>query len=618
MTVPGALRRCLLYLGSVDARVRPSTGLLAITLAATLSLGFPAADQADVPGASWTDALGSAGPIAVAPNGNVLTSDCNDVARSGSYVWRLPDVSAQPPSCGGAGITDSEGNSYVMTIDSSSGEAVAESLDPSGAVRWKTLTNGFVPFRTGPVLGADGDVYFSAWDGGNPKVLGYDEKTGAKTFEQSYEDVTGLHAWTGGLVIVDTDSRIAYVRYDGSLEDEYSTGEPISAYEAYSNAGGANGTVFVAGYDGGCDSASHASVEEVTPAGVAWTWTDPATYCSQTGLAATTDGGVVLARDDGGAEFTSLNAAGTTRWTQHPSGPIGPATGAGYFPVRVDARGVVALPTMIIYHCAAQPTEECSGDQVEFATQQTGATAAAPVQLTGGTEFGYTLSSIAIDAGRLYADGSIDEMNNPASLASFAVPNLAVDYQLTLQEALTGTAITPAPTGPGLPPPPPSTGTTGAGGAPLPVTSPCAPVRGGLAAHLLANLKCTYELSKLARQCAVGVASLIILPLKSLRLVEAAKNISVITKLPKRLRPVAKLLYDVYHAKYLKHAPPGVRSGSEAVDTLHKVRFAWELLKIIPDLARAVTRADLSEIALDLDEIAGLQACVQAVADVTG
>ena len=76
-----------------------------------------------------------------------------------------------------------------------------------------------------------------------------------------------------------------------------------------------------------------------------------------------------------------------------------------------------------------------------------------------------------------------------------------------------------------------------------------------------------------------------------------------------------KFLYDVTHAKYLKHAPKGFRSGAEAADTFGKVKLAYEVILKLPDLAKAVSKADLSEIALDLDDILGLKPCVEAVAD---
>jgi hypothetical protein len=581
-----------------------------------LALAYPSVGAAELTGALWTAPLESEGPVFAAPNGTILTSDCTDFARTGVVIWHLPPVMGQPPNCYFE-IAESAGNTYLMTA-TAGGEQSVESLSPTGAIRWATPTEGYNQWRTGPVFGANGSVFFSGFNGRGSRVMGFDETTGAITFSKYFGDVTGLHAYAGGVVVVDTDSQVDYLGYDGSLLNEYNTGTAISAYEAYSNAGGANGTVFVAGYGGSCESKSHVSVEKVTPSGVAWTWTDPAPYCNQTGLAATTDDGVILSRETASASaFTSLSATGTERWTLDPASPLNRAKSAGYLPVHVDVNGVVAAPTSITYHCAYQPTEECFGDQVEFVNEQTSAQVAAPLQMIGGTESGYDLSSMAIDAERLYADGVPLEFNVPRTLTAFAVPGLGIDYQISLQEALTSTKITPPPTPPGGGGPPPLIGGGGGGGGPGPPPgpNPCAHVHGGIGTRLLASLKCTLELTKLEAQCAVGIAKLVFIPLKSLDLIEAAKGISVINKLPTKLRPLGKFLYDVYHAKFKKHAPPGFRSGKESVDTIKKIHKAWELIKALPELAKAISRSDFSQAALDLDGILGLKPCVQAVAD---
>jgi hypothetical protein len=587
---------------------------IALTMLAGIALSSPAVGHADISGSLWTAPLESDGPAFAAPNGTILTSDCTDFVNNGGVIWHLPAVLGQPASCYFE-IADSVGNTYVMT-QGPSGEQVVESLTPTGALRWESSIEGYGQWRSGPVLGANGSVFFSGFNGHGARVMGFDQNTGAVTFSKYFSDVTGLHAYAGGVVVVNADSQIDYLGYDGSLLNEYQTGTPISAYEAYSNGGGANGTVFVAGYNGSCESNSHVSVEKVTPAGVAWTWTDPNAYCNQTGLTAMTDDGVILAREDASsAAFTALSAAGSEKWTLHPESPIGQAKSAGYLPVRVDVNGVIVVPTSITYHCASQPTEECAGDQLEFVSEQTKAQVAAPIQLTEGTGYGYELNSMAIDTERLYADGFPFEPGAPWTLSAFSVPGLGIDYQLSLQEALTTTHITPPP------PAPPSSGgggsspPTGGGPVPAPGLNPCAHVAGGVGKRLLASLKCTLELTKLEAQCAVGVAGLIFLPLKSLDLIEAAKGISVINKLPAKLRPLGRFLYDLYHAKYSKHAPRGFRNGKESVATIKGIHKAWQLIKALPDLAKAISRSDFSQIALDLDGILGLKPCVQAVAD---
>ncbi len=105
-------------------------------------------------------------------------------------------------------------------------------------------------------------------------------------------------------------------------------------------------------------------------------------------------------------------------------------------------------------------------------------------------------------------------------------------------------------------------------------------------------------------ECGVSVAALIFLPLKSLKLIEAAKSVDVIGKLPASARPAARFLYDLYHAKFSKNAPAGFRNGAEAVKTISKLKKAYQLVGLLPDIARAVSKTDFSQIALDLDDIA--------------
>jgi hypothetical protein len=589
--------------------------LLLVGLAVwSFSITAAAADPA-----SWSVTLPKEanGAVSVAPNTTVFVGSCTDVTSGGDLLWQLPDVLSRTPDCMDA-VTDDEGNTYTLTTEAA-GQPVVESLSPTGSVRWSVPTGAFTSFRTQPGLGANGSVFFSMWNGAYAKVVGYDEKTGAVTLEHQFYDVTGLHAYSGGLIVVNTDSQVIYLGYDGTELASYSTGAPISAYAAYSNASGANGTLFVAGYEGGCGSGSHANVEKFTPAGLAWTWTDKETYCTQTSLTATPDGGVIFARGETNpsAYFTSLSASGAERWTDNMTGPIGPADNAGYFPVRADVNDVVALPATEIYRCSVQPSEECDGAQVELVSAQTGATVDAPVQLQGENEYGFELYSDAIGAGRLYVTGEVLEPSTTPTLDAFSIPGLGEDYQVALQEQLTGQPSSSPPVasgGNGGSEPPASNG-GGGGSVPPPPVNPCVPSHGSLIHELLASIKCTAHELKLEVECGVAVASLLYLPLKSLKLVEAAKKTSVIAKLPAKLRPAAKLVYDISHAHFLKHAPRGFRSGPQAYNTISNLQYGYQLIEKLPDIAKAISKGDLSEIALDIDDILGLKSCVQAVAD---
>ena len=150
---------------------------------------------------------------------------------------------------------------------------------------------------------------------------------------------------------------------------------------------------------------------------------------------------------------------------------------------------------------------------------------------------------------------------------------------------------------------------------PSPPVNPCTPSHGSIAHEMLSSIKCTAHELALQVECGIDVFQLIFLPLKSLKLVEAAKDVDVIDKLPAASRPAARFLYDLYHAKFSKNAPAGFRSGAEAVSTVGKLKKAYQLVELLPDLAKAVSKADFSELALDLDGIVGLRPCVQAVAN---
>lgn len=162
------------------------------------------------------------------------------------------------------------------------------------------------------------------------------------------------------------------------------------------------------------------------------------------------------------------------------------------------------------------------------------------------------------------------------------------------------------------PPPPPAPAPTP---APAPAINPCIISHGSLAHNLLASIKCTAHLTALEIVCGIKIALLVYVPFKDLKLIEAAKASSVIKTLPAKYRPAAKFLYDLTHAKYSKNAPRGFANGAEAVKTVLRLKKASDLIKVLPDLAKAIPKLAFSQIALDLDDILGLKSCVQAVAD---
>lgn len=627
-----------------------------LLVAALLSFGSPSMTFADtgttVPGALWTVPMSMQGSPVATPTGRVLALACTitsqvatdllvqSVTPDGSVAWSVPaNIDHTTWGCPTA-VGDTQGNTYLQTIDTH-GNPVLESVDALGGLRWTTPLGTFSTWGGNPVLGANGSVYLVERDSyGSPHLFGYDANTGVVTLNNvPFPYVTGLYAYSGGLAVVNTnaggifglDSEVDYLSYDGTVLHRYDTGVPISYNGNFSNAGGADGSVFVAGYPPTCSGGggygsqglTNLSIEKITPAGLAWTWTDSNAHnCSSTKLAATPDGGVILARNEDvpnpAADFTSISSTGALRWTHHASGPLGRAyNGGGFVPV-TDSNGVVALPSSYDFTCPNISTVPCSGVQVEFVTQDAASSLLPTLQVTDPASQYFNLYDLAIDAGRVYLARTDTPVDNGGSLSAFAVPGLATDYRLALQETLTdgksGSSGGGTPSGSGVT----SGGSSSSGGGghtTAPPTNPCVSVHGSIGKRLLASLKCTAHLTKLEAECGFGITKLIFLPLKSLKLVEAAKGSSIIDKLPAKSRPVAKFLYDLAHAKYSKRAPRGFRNGAETVKTIFKIHDAYHLIRVLPNLAKAISKADFSQIALDLDDIAGLRSCVQAVAD---
>ncbi len=150
---------------------------------------------------------------------------------------------------------------------------------------------------------------------------------------------------------------------------------------------------------------------------------------------------------------------------------------------------------------------------------------------------------------------------------------------------------------------------------PKSTTRPCAPVHGSIGKRLLASLKCKAAKAILGAKCSFAVASILFLSLKTLHIVEVAKGIDVLSKVPKKLYPVAKLFYDLSHDKYLPKAPAGYRSFAEVYKKVEHVQKAIGIIKLIPALYKALSKSDFNQLALDLDNVLGLHPCVQGLAN---
>jgi hypothetical protein len=446
---------------------RMIAGVLALSLASLSTLWASASSDASP---LWTFPFATHDQMAVAPSGSILDGECTNIQPDGSELWTLPPSSTGPRPCEIA-VSDSAGNSYIFGRTSQgNGEGVVEAVDSSGHMIWSVPIPDYFPAFPKPVLGANGDVYFLAYNGRDEKLIGIAEGTGAVTLEREFSLLDGLSTYGGGLVVQESGGPVIYLSYEGAINNYYGVAPEISANEAWSGVGGADGDFFVAGYGPTCGSGGHASVEKFTPAGRAWTWTDSGEYCASTNLAATPDGGVILGRGEttSSADYTSLGPNGHERWTDDLNLPAGTRNLAGYLPVEVDINGTATLVGETTYVCVS-PGGECPGAQVRYVSASTGATVLPELLVTGSPEGRFDISNYGTFTERTFISGEFSGSDSPEErvIMSFKTPGLGKNYQLVLQEALTE-AGPPAPPPPTLPVTISDDGGGGVAGAPDP------------------------------------------------------------------------------------------------------------------------------------------------------
>jgi lysophospholipase L1-like esterase len=451
--------------------------IIALVLLPFLAQGALAQADTPLPGALWTVPMGLPGGTTVAPDGDVLVASCETsgnplelvaqrLASSGNPWWQLFRSQVFPGSCPGL-VGDAAGNTYLQGFDSEHNN-VAQSIDQTGRIRWATSIGNASGGGNSPVLGANGSVFFEAFDGLSAFILGFDTTSGTVTYHQNLAGLAGLHAYTSGLAEVGDGDSVAYYGYDGSLINVIEPIPAITNSEPSSNTGGAAGTVFVAGYAADCHS-SHISISKITPVGRAWTWTDASSTCGGPSIAATPDGGVVLSvstgQADGSLIATSLNTDGILRWQRTISG----AERNGSNQVLVDANGVIALQTHYEYPDPQNPSVLHLGVKVQFLSAPTGDPVLPTLSATdpSNQDFQMTLGGgVSIGTGRVYIPES---GTAPTSVSAYLVLGLGQDYQSVLQALLTASS------GGGSNPP-----TTGDGGPPTvqqPPPPPPAPAR---------------------------------------------------------------------------------------------------------------------------------------------
>ena len=428
----------------------------------------PAAASAANPvaGARWTVPLQLTSSAIARPAGGVEASGCSlassDPAQvvlgalnvDGATSWTQPYAEAGL-NCSDI-VIDPAGNTYFLGPTGDGSGNSARSVDAQGHQRWSTPLGDRSPSYASPVVGANGNVYFAPGDANNSGTLvGLSGTTGSVAVNIASDIYLSLHAYGGGIAAVGIGSNVDYLNYQGQVTATYSTPVPQGRS---SSSGGADGTVFVAG-----DSTTGVSngdctftVTKVTPAGVAWSWSDPRpSLCGSREVAASPDGGVIvghgLPASSDSHEFSSLDSSGHERWHTTDSGAA-----AG---VLVDANGVAVLQNY--YSCATNAAPDCVGLRVSFASETDGAAVFPSIQATDpSASFAHFQlgGAIAIASGTVYVpEGAA--LASP-SMSAFSVTGLAADYQTALQSALVagGSGSTPPP-----PPPPPPAGAQYAG-----------------------------------------------------------------------------------------------------------------------------------------------------------
>lgn len=442
--------------GRLGSTARRSVG---IAVAAALMIAGTAlvAASAVTSAADWSVPQIGGRPLATA-DGNVLAIGAGDsnptnsalqkLTPAGARLWQLPPNSSDRPVTGFAATTDASGNTYVGLSDGS-----LASFDGSGTRRWRTapLTAGCCTFVA---LGWDGNVYTSTGgSSGASHVVGTDQVTGARRVDLPLGNVTGLYAYSGGLIVVDSSSSVSYYSYQGSLlSGPFSGGRAVDLQRGYSSASGGAGAVFLAGYGSGV-SGFVPGVVKITPSGLQWTWTGAVSVGNQPWVAATPDGGVILAGVDN--SFISISPTGSSRWTYTPAPPKGQSS-PGSLPV-VDTDGRVVLP--FNYQFATDTFPQSQGAQVEFLTQSSVAPVMPPLSVEsdscapgqggrGTSLYGVTgLGSggpADIGPNRLYLglDDFCTGVTRSGSVRGYTVSGLGANYRLTL-------ATPPATGGPG-------------------------------------------------------------------------------------------------------------------------------------------------------------------------
>ena len=152
------------------------------------------------------------------------------------------------------------------------------------------------------------------------------------------------------------------------------------------------------------------------------------------------------------------------------------------------------------------------------------------------------------------------------------------------------------------PPPPP----------PAPVATPengCIESQGNLWHQVVAGLKCKLTPAIVGGKCAAAIA----INFPELRLAKAAGGLYDLNKVTKTFKPLAKLYNDLKKAKLLPDAPKGYKTFDQIKTKLEHVHSVLDIVKMVPDLSRAIPKKEFSVIFNDMVDLAGVRPCVDLI-----
>jgi hypothetical protein len=396
------------------------------------------------PTSAWTLAVPS-GNLTTTPGGeiaNSTNSGLESISAAGTQLWNAS------PNSGDFTVTDALGNTYTTILVGSTWYLT--SFSETGAQLWETS----IPDGTNYIaLGRNGEIYIAVASPGSSsgvdEVLGFDESTGAQVQTMTgFSNVTDLFSYANGLVVVDYVYGVDYMSYTGAVVATIQEGPIVSApIEAVVDA---NGVTFLSGTTDSVNYCYNVSVdetvdvEEITPAGIQWTWTEPATTTScSDALAATPDGGVIM--EGGAATDYSLNSDGSLQWTYELSLPPAPSyaySATGFYdedPPLVDTLGNVALPyefSFLVYLGNTPAIQYGLG--VDFVTQGSDSSSTlTPIELLDTTDetCSQNLGQAAIATNQFFFETTQvcgDSTPTTTSLSAYSEPGLSENYALTL------------------------------------------------------------------------------------------------------------------------------------------------------------------------------------------